>query len=140
MRIRNCSTVEVLTTLTQENGKLFMKLHQVEPKVKNPSVVVFFKTGNLSRALIWHNRILIWIFWKTFTPSFVKLFQYVVSKLFILQGASNFINAIKVAHLALKHRQNRNHKMRIVVFVGSPIDHLNSAEVYLSFFFYIFSI
>ncbi|KAL3998807.1 von Willebrand factor type A domain family protein [Acanthocheilonema viteae] len=74
--IAMADTVEVLTTLTQENGKLFMKLHQVEPK-----------------------------------------------------GASNFINAIKVAHLALKHRQNRNHKMRIVVFVGSPIDHLNSAEL-----------
>ncbi|VDN30047.1 unnamed protein product [Gongylonema pulchrum] len=70
------STVEVLTTLTHENGKLFMKLHQVEPK-----------------------------------------------------GQSNFINAIKVAHLALKHRQNRNHKMRIVVFIGSPIDHLDPAEV-----------
>ncbi|VDK78691.1 unnamed protein product [Litomosoides sigmodontis] len=74
--IAMADTVEVLTTLTQENGKLFMKLHQVEPK-----------------------------------------------------GASNFINAIKVAHLALKHRQNRNHKMRIVVFIGSPIDHLNSAEL-----------
>ena len=24
--------------------------------------------------------------------------------------------------LALKHRQGRNHKMRIVVFVGSPIE------------------
>ncbi|CAG9530353.1 unnamed protein product [Cercopithifilaria johnstoni] len=74
--IAMADTVEVLTTLTQENGKLFMKLHQVEPK-----------------------------------------------------GASNFINAIKVAHLALKHRQNRNHRMRIVVFVGSPIDHLNSSEL-----------
>ncbi|MCP9257233.1 26S proteasome non-ATPase regulatory subunit 4 [Dirofilaria immitis] len=74
--ISMADTVEVLTTLTQENGKLFMKLHQVEPK-----------------------------------------------------GASNFINAIKVAHLALKHRQNRNHKMRIVVFIGSPIDHLNSTEL-----------
>ncbi|VDO50237.1 unnamed protein product [Onchocerca flexuosa] len=79
-KMHNCSTVEVLTTLTQENGKLFMKLHQVEPK-----------------------------------------------------GSSDFINAIKVAHLALKHRQNRNHKMRIIVFVGSPIDHLNFAEVCLLF-------
>lgn len=69
-------TVEVLSTLTQENGKLFMKLHQVEPK-----------------------------------------------------GESNFINGIKVAHLALKHRQNRNHKMRIVLFVGSPIEHLDSTEL-----------
>lgn len=60
-----------------------------------------------------------------------------IAKAFIFQGASNFINAIKVAHLALKHRQNRNHKMRIVVFVGSPIDHLNSAEVYLFFPFHM---
>ncbi|VDN39945.1 unnamed protein product [Gongylonema pulchrum] len=45
------------------------------------------------------------------------------------KGQSNFINAIKVAHLALKHRQNRNHKMRIVVFIGSPIDHLDPAEL-----------
>lgn len=69
-------TVEVLSTLTQENGKLFMMLHSIEPK-----------------------------------------------------GESNFINGIKVAHLALKHRQNRNHKMRIVLFVGSPIDHLDSTEL-----------
>ena len=26
-----------------------------------------------------------------------------------------------MAHLALKHRQGKNHKMRIVCFVGSPI-------------------
>uniref|UniRef100_A0A915CID6 26S proteasome non-ATPase regulatory subunit 4 n=2 Tax=Parascaris univalens TaxID=6257 RepID=A0A915CID6_PARUN len=69
-------TVEVLSTMTQENGKLFMKLHQIEPK-----------------------------------------------------GESNFVNGIKVAHLALKHRQNRNHKMRIVLFVGSPIEHLDAAEL-----------
>lgn len=29
---------------------------------------------------------------------------------------------IRVAHLALKHRLGKNHKMRIVVFVGSPVD------------------
>ncbi|VDK68685.1 unnamed protein product [Onchocerca ochengi] len=48
---------------------------------------------------------------------------------YFLEGSSDFINAIKVAHLALKHRQNRNHKMRIIIFVGSPIDHLNFAEL-----------
>ncbi|VDK50653.1 unnamed protein product [Anisakis simplex] len=69
-------TVEVLSTMTQENGKLFMKLHQIEPK-----------------------------------------------------GDSDFVNGIKIAHLALKHRQNRNHKMRIVLFVGSPIEHLNANEL-----------
>ncbi|KHJ98902.1 hypothetical protein OESDEN_01111 [Oesophagostomum dentatum] len=68
--------VQVLSTMTQESGRLFMKLHQLEP-----------------------------------------------------QGQCNFMSAIKIAHLALKHRQNRNHKMRIVMFIGSPIDNLDSAEV-----------
>merc|ERR1711872_247811 len=33
-----------------------------------------------------------------------------------------FISGIKIAHLCLKHRQGKNHKTRIVAFVGSPID------------------
>ncbi|XP_005089400.1 26S proteasome non-ATPase regulatory subunit 4 [Aplysia californica] len=37
-------------------------------------------------------------------------------------GNINFLTAVRVAHLALKHRQGRNHKLRIVVFVGSPVD------------------
>ena len=32
------------------------------------------------------------------------------------------MTGIKIAHLALKHRQGKNHKMRIVVFVGSPLE------------------
>jgi len=32
------------------------------------------------------------------------------------------VSGIRVAHLALKHRLGKNHKMRIVAFVGSPID------------------
>ncbi|WKX88993.1 hypothetical protein Q1695_008554 [Nippostrongylus brasiliensis] len=70
------NNVQVLSTMTQESGRLFMKLHQLEP-----------------------------------------------------QGQCNFMSAIKIAHLALKHRQNRNHKMRIVMFIGSPIDNLDSAEL-----------
>nr|KAG5695241.1 hypothetical protein BaRGS_008069 [Batillaria attramentaria] len=38
------------------------------------------------------------------------------------KGDISFLTAVRVAHLALKHRQGRNHKMRIVVFVGSPIE------------------
>ncbi|VDP41206.1 unnamed protein product [Heligmosomoides polygyrus] len=45
------------------------------------------------------------------------------------KGHCNFMSAIKIAHLALKHRQNRNHKMRIVMFIGSPIDNLDSVEL-----------
>ncbi|XP_041368363.1 26S proteasome non-ATPase regulatory subunit 4-like [Gigantopelta aegis] len=38
------------------------------------------------------------------------------------KGVISFITAVRVAHLALKHRQGRNHKLKIVVFVGSPVD------------------
>ena len=37
-------------------------------------------------------------------------------------GNLNLATGIRVAHLALKHRLGKNHKMRIVAFVGSPID------------------
>ena len=37
-------------------------------------------------------------------------------------GDMRFISGIKIAHLALKHRQGKNHKTRIVAFVGSPIE------------------
>jgi len=48
----------------------------------------------------------------------------ILSKLHNIQpgGAANFPTGIKIAHLALKHRQGKNHKMRIVVFIGSPMD------------------
>ncbi|KAK3866835.1 hypothetical protein Pcinc_027658 [Petrolisthes cinctipes] len=37
-------------------------------------------------------------------------------------GNINLLTGIRIAHLALKHRQSKNHKMRIVAFVGSPIE------------------
>ncbi|XP_012286987.1 26S proteasome non-ATPase regulatory subunit 4 [Orussus abietinus] len=47
----------------------------------------------------------------------------ILSKLHRVQPNGNlcFITGIRIAHLALKHRQGKNHKMRIVAFVGSPI-------------------
>ena len=36
-------------------------------------------------------------------------------------GEVNLLTGIRIAHLALKHRQGKNHKMRIVVFIGSPL-------------------
>lgn len=38
-------------------------------------------------------------------------------------GDINFLTGMRIAHLALKHRQGKNHKMRIVAFVGSPVEH-----------------
>ncbi|XP_005191430.2 26S proteasome non-ATPase regulatory subunit 4 [Musca domestica] len=62
------NTVEVLATLTSDVGRIFSKMHLVQPK-----------------------------------------------------GEINLLTGIRIAHLVLKHRQGKNHKMRIVVFVGSPI-------------------
>ena len=38
-----------------------------------------------------------------------------------IDGQANLINGIEVACLALKNRQNKNQRQRVVVFVGSPI-------------------
>ncbi|KAE9555692.1 hypothetical protein FO519_001044 [Halicephalobus sp. NKZ332] len=67
--------VKVLSTMTQEDRKLFCKLHEVE-----------------------------------------------------YAGTAKIVPAIKVAHLALKHRQNRNHKMRIILFIGSPVEGVEDSE------------
>ena len=46
-----------------------------------------------------------------------------LSKLNTIQpeGKMNFLDSVRVSVLALKHRCGKNHKTRIVVFVGSPI-------------------
>ncbi|XP_075223389.1 regulatory particle non-ATPase 10 isoform X2 [Lycorma delicatula] len=48
----------------------------------------------------------------------------ILSKLHKVQpdGNINLLTGIRIAHLALKHRQSKEHKMRIVVFVGSPVE------------------
>ena len=38
-----------------------------------------------------------------------------------LEGNTNLASAVQIAQLALKHRQNKNQRQRIVLFVGSPI-------------------
>ncbi|CAG0881215.1 unnamed protein product [Cyprideis torosa] len=49
----------------------------------------------------------------------------IMAKLHSVQpgGTVNLVTGIRIAHLALKHRQGKNHKMRIIVFVGSPVPH-----------------
>lgn len=39
-----------------------------------------------------------------------------------IEGESNLASAVQVAQLALKHRQNKNQRQRIIIFVGSPIE------------------
>lgn len=38
-----------------------------------------------------------------------------------IEGEANFAAAVQIAQLALKHRQNKNQRQRIVIFVGSPL-------------------
>uniref|UniRef100_A0A8C7WEU7 VWFA domain-containing protein n=1 Tax=Oncorhynchus mykiss TaxID=8022 RepID=A0A8C7WEU7_ONCMY len=48
----------------------------------------------------------------------------ILSKLHAIQpkGKICFCTGIRVVHLALKHRQGKNHKMRIIAFIGSPVE------------------
>jgi len=54
-----------------------------------------------------------------------------MSKMLAVQpaGELKLISGLRVAHLALKHRQGKNHKMRIVVFIGSPLDNIEENEL-----------
>ena len=38
-----------------------------------------------------------------------------------IEGQANLSAAVQIAQLALKHRQNKNQRQRIVIFIGSPI-------------------
>ena len=39
-----------------------------------------------------------------------------------LDGKGNFMTAVKVAQLSLKHRMNKNAKPRVVIFCGHPLE------------------
>jgi len=39
-----------------------------------------------------------------------------------IRGKADVVRGIQCATLALKHRQNKNQKQRIICFVGSPIE------------------
>jgi len=39
-----------------------------------------------------------------------------------IEGENHFCAAIQVAQLALKHRQNKHQRQRIIIFVGSPMN------------------
>ena len=38
-----------------------------------------------------------------------------------IEGECNLASSVLIAQLALKHRQNKNQRQRIVIFVGSPV-------------------
>eukprot|EP01098_Paradermamoeba_levis_P003100 TRINITY_DN1446_c0_g1_i4.p1 TRINITY_DN1446_c0_g1~~TRINITY_DN1446_c0_g1_i4.p1 ORF type:complete len:443 (-),score=190.39 TRINITY_DN1446_c0_g1_i4:209-1537(-) len=45
------------------------------------------------------------------------------------EGECDLLNAIQVAQLALKHRQNKQQAQRIICFVGSPLVHTDKEEL-----------
>ena len=59
----------------------------------------------------------------------------ILSKLNLVQpkGEIKFLNGLRVAHLALKHRQSKNHKTRIVLFIGSPITEEDKEVSFISY-------
>ena len=83
----------VLVTLTTDSGKILAKLHQVHCTLRGSK-----STNNFA---------------KFYNPTTLQVSP---------TGEMRFISGIKIAHLALKHRQGKNHKTRIVAFVGSPIE------------------
>lgn len=40
----------------------------------------------------------------------------------IVDGRGNFMTAVKVAALSLKHRINKNAKPRVIIFCGHPLE------------------
>ena len=38
-----------------------------------------------------------------------------------MEGEADLSSSVLIAQLALKHRQNKNQRQRIVLFVGSPV-------------------
>ena len=57
----------------------------------------------------------------THTKELGQILQAVHSSSQKIGGETNIPTAIAVAQLALKHRQNKNLRQRIIVFVGSPL-------------------
>lgn len=55
----------------------------------------------------------------------------IMSKLHQVQpkGDADFMTGIKIAQLALRNRQGKNHKMRIVAFIGSPMHTVDEQEL-----------
>ncbi|KAH8549858.1 hypothetical protein BGW37DRAFT_468928 [Umbelopsis sp. PMI_123] len=49
-----------------------------------------------------------------------------------IAGAGDFMTGVQIAQLALKHRQNKNQRQRIIAFVGSPVQADEKAMVRLA--------
>lgn len=87
-----------MATLTTDVGRILSKMHTVQPK-GDINLLTGVRIAHVSHALsfIWTAR------------------KKIIKKNKLIQKLSF------LSKLVLKHRQSKNHKMRIVVFVGSPV-------------------
>lgn len=53
------------------------------------------------------------------TPDLAKILGAISG--IMLEGSMDLSRSAQIAQLALKHRQNKNQRQRVVVFVGSPV-------------------
>jgi hypothetical protein len=53
------------------------------------------------------------------TPDLAKILGAISG--IVLEGSMDLSRSAQIAQLALKHRQNKNQRQKIVVFVGSPV-------------------
>lgn len=51
----------------------------------------------------------------------MNLISSVVAQSLEIEGEANLSSSVQIAQLALKHRQNKNQRQRIVIFIGSPL-------------------
>ena len=64
----------------------------------------------------------------TYTKDLGQIIQAIHTTSSKIGGVADITTAIAVAQLALKHRQNKNLRQRIVVFVGSPLEGQSADE------------
>lgn len=64
----------------------------------------------------------------TYTKDLGQILQAIHSASSNVGGVADITTAIAVAQLALKHRQNKNLRQRIVVFIGSPLEGQSADE------------
>jgi 26S proteasome regulatory subunit N10 len=93
----------VLSTLSTDNGKVFSALHGLEPRGKLDLMT------SLQIAQVWRQR---------------GVGQRGLCGRHNLGALLTFASLVSHApfQLVLKHRESKNHRQRIVAFVGSPVE------------------
>ena len=92
-------SAQVHVTLTSDQNKIFKALQSLEPK-GSINFITSLRIAHVSIVQTYHTH---------------QMYNGVLSALF------SVCVLFCVEQLALKHRQNKNQKMKIVAFIGSPL-------------------